>query len=672
MKKLFILLSIITILLIGGCNAYDDSKLVDRVENLEERVIYLEQLCDRMNTNIIALQGIVSALQENDFIKSVTPITKDGQECIGYTVTFTKGDPITIYNGTNGTSPAIGAERAEDGFYYWTLNGEWLTGNDGSRIKAQGSDGTNGKEAITPKLKVEEGVWFVSYDNGTTWSQISEATGTNGNNLFKSVEQGDTEVVFTLADSSTIVIPIIRPLGLVFDQTENIGILADETAIIEFGITGGSADTRLGVIATNGWQVSISKNEDNVSGQITVTVTDPSANAPISVWVSDDSHTLFYSLSFMFEQRQVNVKSSTNIKLSHRAQTFSISVDTNTDYDITIPDDASSWLSRVGSRALRTETSSFSVETNPNSESRTTTLSITSEVLAEPIDVELLQAGMPDPTVNANATELVIPSGGITGQGSSNYTLVRVRYQNNRPIGVSSSNPAFVATVQPWTGSDDSGWDSDVMTTHILMVEAGANTSDSIITGELTVYIGDEAAPAASQTINVFQKRSSSNAELVSVFSDTYDSSESSPFFNNATIDLGPTAGGDTITLNFAEVHQQEGYITGWHNGVIVSSTGDILDKTPIEGLTIMKDDRFSISSRTASTTINIVEIIGYDSVDELSTTTAGNVDIVQNVTIGSKTGTAWRWTGEAISVDIVANITKTSCIDAFRIIYSE
>lgn len=39
-----------------------------------------------------------------------------------------------------------------------------------------GKDGVDGKDGITPKLKIENGYWYVSYDEGKTWTQAGIAT----------------------------------------------------------------------------------------------------------------------------------------------------------------------------------------------------------------------------------------------------------------------------------------------------------------------------------------------------------------------------------------------------------------------------------------------------------------------------------------------------------------
>ncbi|EKC61454.1 hypothetical protein LEA_12349, partial [human gut metagenome] len=53
------------------------------------------------NTNISSLQTIVTALQKNDYVTNVTPIMQNGKE-VGYTITFSKSNPITIYHGKDG------------------------------------------------------------------------------------------------------------------------------------------------------------------------------------------------------------------------------------------------------------------------------------------------------------------------------------------------------------------------------------------------------------------------------------------------------------------------------------------------------------------------------------------------------------------------------------------
>jgi len=158
----------------------------------------LQRLCNETNTNLSALQTIVTALQNNDYITSVDPLTENGK-VVGYTIKFAKSNPIVIYNGKDGTdgvdgnTPVIGVKKDGDGIYYWTLDGEFII-VDGQKIKAQGTDGSDGADGVTPKLEIREGYWWISYDNGTNWTQLGKIT------------QDENNVYFELADGTVITI----------------------------------------------------------------------------------------------------------------------------------------------------------------------------------------------------------------------------------------------------------------------------------------------------------------------------------------------------------------------------------------------------------------------------------------------------------------------------------
>ena len=212
MKKLLAFAALFAVVALTSCK-YDDDDLWNSVHGLENRVAKLEELCKQMNTNISSLQTIVTALQNNVYVTGTTPLMKDGNE-IGYTITFSKGNPITIYHGKDGqdgedgTTPTIGVKKDTDGVYYWTLNGEFIV-VDGGKIQAEGKDGTNG---TTPQFKIENDYWFVSYDNGANWTQLGKATGEDGiggDSMFSGVdyETSTDYVIFTLSNGTQIKLP---------------------------------------------------------------------------------------------------------------------------------------------------------------------------------------------------------------------------------------------------------------------------------------------------------------------------------------------------------------------------------------------------------------------------------------------------------------------------------
>lgn len=201
-------------------NGYDDSALWEQVnQNTEElaaqaaRIAALETWQAETNTNIQALQTLLST---TDYITAVTPVVKDGVE-VGFTISFLNTPAITIYHGTKGDkgdtgdTPQIGAAQAEDGNWYWTLNGEPLTDADGNPIQANGtqgeqgepgSDGDDGISAPLPQLAtgtklteqnvttdtqnedIEPDAIYLSVDGGQTWTRVSGEKGEQG-------EQGD-------------------------------------------------------------------------------------------------------------------------------------------------------------------------------------------------------------------------------------------------------------------------------------------------------------------------------------------------------------------------------------------------------------------------------------------------------------------------------------------------
>ena len=253
MKKLWSMFAILAALFIVSCSDdYDDTAIKNQINDLENRVTSLEQLCQQMNTNISSMQTILNALQERDYITSVTPI-KEGDAVIGYTINFAINDPITIYHGKNGAAgkdgyvPVIGVAKFEDdGLYYWTLDGEWLTDAEGNKVRAQGldgsagnggSEGSAGKDGITPLLKIKLNFWYISYDNGATWERLGPATGVDGadgrpgkdgDSFFKSVEVKDGYVVIVLNDEEQTTISI--PTKETFEALEKRVAALEKTA----------------------------------------------------------------------------------------------------------------------------------------------------------------------------------------------------------------------------------------------------------------------------------------------------------------------------------------------------------------------------------------------------------------------------------------------------------
>ena len=225
--KRFITIALLTFVAVVSCKKFDDSKIWEELRDHENRIALLEELCKKLNSDIINLQTIVTALETNDYIINASPLATGD----GYTFLFKSGKSIVVYNGKDGSNgsngkdgvtPQIGVKKDSDGIYYWTVNGEWLL-VDGEKVRASaedgnngenGTDGVDGKDGVTPQFKIEEGYWYISYDNGVSWEMLGKAVGDNGLNgengdsLIKYITIEDGYVKFVLNDENNTVLKL--------------------------------------------------------------------------------------------------------------------------------------------------------------------------------------------------------------------------------------------------------------------------------------------------------------------------------------------------------------------------------------------------------------------------------------------------------------------------------
>ncbi len=169
-----------TTLLFTGCMKDDIDELRELQTENAARIAALETWQQTVNGNISALQGLVAALQNNDYVTGVSAFTTPAPG--GYRITFTKSGEATIWNGTKGDtgdtgaaghSPVVAVKQDADGKYYWTLDGEWISDN-GNKMPVTGEKGDSGKTAY--ELAVENGY------AGTLDEWLASLNGTNGAN----------------------------------------------------------------------------------------------------------------------------------------------------------------------------------------------------------------------------------------------------------------------------------------------------------------------------------------------------------------------------------------------------------------------------------------------------------------------------------------------------------
>ena len=177
-------------------NDYDDTELRNEIGDLKARVEKLEEWSTKTNGEISALQGAITALESKDYVTGVSPVIEGGQK-VGYTLTFGKGNPITIYHGKDGekgkdgVTPVIAVSQ-ENGIYYWTVQvGEaaatWMLDSDGKKIPTTGANGTAGKPGTTPQISVD-----TFTDNKVYWKINGEwLLDASGNKVPATGDKGD-------------------------------------------------------------------------------------------------------------------------------------------------------------------------------------------------------------------------------------------------------------------------------------------------------------------------------------------------------------------------------------------------------------------------------------------------------------------------------------------------
>ena len=203
MKKVIMILALTAAL--TGCQFRED------ITELHASLIEIQKKVESLDSSISSLQILAEAYDNMFSINSITPIM-EGDAVTGHIVDFSNGTSITIIEGKDGIDasvPEISIGLSDDGRWYWKLNGEWVLDSNGKTIPVTGYDGEDG---ITPATKIEDGYWYVSFDEGKTWILAARADGEKGD----PGRQGDAViadidytssldyVIFTMLDGSVI------------------------------------------------------------------------------------------------------------------------------------------------------------------------------------------------------------------------------------------------------------------------------------------------------------------------------------------------------------------------------------------------------------------------------------------------------------------------------------
>ena len=234
---------------LGACDKYN---YTDPLQDIGGRVETLEAMELRLNGQIEALNAVVAAIEAQGYVTSVKT-SPDGT----YQITFNDGHTVTLRPGRDGKDGRdgkeadlmISVEQDGDGTWYWVVNGERLTDENGDAVPVTAQDGRDGKNGtdgidgrngrdghdgvngidgkdgrdgktladqnlIVPQVRINTTTrnWEISYD-GSTWQDTGIcADGKDGmDDLFIDVKivEGGKAITFYLRDGRTFTVPIM-------------------------------------------------------------------------------------------------------------------------------------------------------------------------------------------------------------------------------------------------------------------------------------------------------------------------------------------------------------------------------------------------------------------------------------------------------------------------------
>ena len=528
MRKLFAFAAFVVALVVSSCS-YDDTPVWDKLNDHEERITALEELCREMNSDIEALQDLVEALEKNDYI---TEVIDNGD---GYTIKFTSGKSITIKNGKDGAdgndgangengadgkdgeTPVIGVKE-EGGIYYWTVNGEWLLDENGNKIKAVGTDGKDGEngangedgadgedgangadgnDGVTPELKIEDGKWYVSYDNGASWVELGvaveggEESAPVADSIFKSVTEDEGYVYFTLADGTEIKVAKAAALDIKFDVADA-AVAAGETYEIAYTVEAAVEAVEIEAIAANNVANVEVVKEEALSGVIKVTVGDKlQTNSKVIVLLSDGTRVVMRSITL--EAETIVVEEDTTIEVEANGGDVELAFLANTEFEVVIPEEAA-WITPAeATRALESHTVALTVALNQETAERSAVVKVVAaNESAIAVEYTIKQAGQPLPVLDAPVVTATVEGNVVT------LAWEAVENAGSYSVTVGTEMPVITEELTyTFTGEYETEYTFNIVA---IPADEEAYTASKVVTAVATT----EAKPAQKVTVAEF------------------------------------------------------------------------------------------------------------------------------------------------------------------------
>ena len=357
----------------GSDNGQTDSTQTDPGTSVD-----LDSFCEIMNANIASLQAIVEAFEEDDYVASFEE-TKNSmpEDYVTYSVRFNAGPSAEIWCRKDGNDskgvPQISAAQDENGKWYWTLDGKWLSIGGSTVPVLEGDD--------APRICAKDGRWMISGDAGATWKDLSEMDGqavSPGKYIFDDVYKKGSFLHLVLDNGETLPISTLEDIDIIFTDADGATCVTGETARIAYEVVGWDETTDVICSCdTPGWEAEIESTGIN-TGYVVVTNTGAEEDAAVTV-TADNSTGDEISKALIFVKGILTAKADVE-NIGGAGGIVDVEITTNTNYTVSIPSEASGWISVVdgGTKSeLRTETIKLAVAGYESGPDRSATVSFT-------------------------------------------------------------------------------------------------------------------------------------------------------------------------------------------------------------------------------------------------------------------------------------------------------
>ena len=243
--------------------SYDDSELRNSMQELQDRIEYLEKMSESFQDDLNSLKTIIEKIQSEVTIDNVVD---NGDS---YTINFSDGTSVTISdgkdgidgtNGTDGTTPPSITIIEENGVYYWAYEHPdgtiaFITDEDGNKMPVTG-------QAPQVRINPDSGNWEISTDGGITWEDTGMPSAGENESIFKDISIEEGILTIELLDGTVLHLPLTEGLSFSFDSDDPLEFSNGETIAAGYTMTGA---VNTSISKPDGWKVRFVENRIEIT-----------------------------------------------------------------------------------------------------------------------------------------------------------------------------------------------------------------------------------------------------------------------------------------------------------------------------------------------------------------------------------------------------------------------